>query len=93
MADVLSEQLRSGHIDYGQAAGMMMNAARASDRPWFTVRDLAHAAIGAGAGAVAGTAAAKGIGLFMNISPTEQQIMQGTGAALGTLINLGKFGF
>jgi len=70
-----------------------MNAARASERPWFTVRDLAHAAIGAGAGAVAGTAAAKGIGLFMNISPTEQQIMQGTGAALGTLINLGKFGF
>jgi hypothetical protein len=93
MADVLSEQLRSGHIDYGQAAGMMMNAARASERPWFTVRDLAHAAIGAGAGAIAGTAAAKGIGLFMNISPTEQKVMQGTGAALGTLINLGKFGF
>ena len=93
MADVLSEQLRSGHIDYGQAAGMMLNAAKASREPWFTVRDLAHAAIGAGAGAVAGTAAAKGIGLFMNITPTEQRVMQGTGAALGTLINLGKFGF
>lgn len=93
MADVLSEQLRSGHVDYGQAAGMMLNAAQASNKPWFTVRDLAHAAIGAGAGAVAGTAAAKGIGLFMNLSPTEQKVMQGTGAALGTLINLGKFGF
>ena len=93
MADVLSEQLRSGHIDYGQAAGMMLNASRASKQPWFTVRDLAHAAIGAGAGAIAGTAAAKGIGLFMNVTPTEQKFMQGTGAALGTLINLGKFGF
>lgn len=90
LADVASEQLQSGYIDYGQAAGLMMAANRASPRPWFTVGDLARAAIGAGAGAIAGTAAAKGIGMFMNLKPTEQKIMQGTGAALGTLINLGK---
>lgn len=90
LADVASEQLRSGYIDYGQAAGLMVAASRASPRPWFTVGDLAKAAIGAGAGAIAGTAAAKGIGMFMNLKPTEQKIIQGTGAALGTLINLGK---
>ena len=92
LADVAAEQFQSGFIDYGQAAGLMRAAEQASSKPWITVRDLAHAAIGAGAGAIAGTAAAKGIGLFMNISPTEQKVMQGTGAALGTLINLGKFG-
>jgi hypothetical protein len=90
LADVASEQLQSGYVDYGQAAGLMLAANRASPRPWFTVGDLARAAIGAGAGAIAGTAAAKGIGLFMNLKPNEQKIMQGTGAALGTLINLGK---
>lgn len=91
MADVAAEQLSSGYIDYGQAAGLMLAASRASqDRSWFTVGDLARAAIGAGAGAIAGTAAAKGIGMFMNLKPTEQKIIQGTGAALGTLINLGK---
>lgn len=91
LADVAAEQLSSGYIDYGQAAGLMLAAARASqDRSWFTVGDLARAAIGAGAGALAGTVAAKGIGMFMNLKPTEQKIIQGTGAALGTLINLGK---
>jgi hypothetical protein len=90
LADVASEQLQSGYIDYGQAAGLMMAANRASSKPWFTVGDLARTAIGAGAGAIAGTAAAKGIGMFMNLKPTEQKIMQGTGAALGALINLGK---
>lgn len=90
LADVAAEQFQSGFIDYGQAAGLMMAASQANNKPWITVKDLAHAAIGAGAGAVAGTAAAKGIGLFMNVSPTEQRILQGTGAALGTLINLGK---
>ena len=49
--------------------------------------------VGAGAGLLAGTVAAKGIGMFMNLSPNEQKVMQGTGAALGTLLNLGKFGF
>lgn len=91
LADIAAEQLSSGYIDYGQAAGLMLAASRASeDKPWFTVGDLARTAIGAGAGAIAGTAAAKGIGMFMNLKPTEQKIMQGTGAALGTLINLGK---
>lgn len=93
LADVVSEQMRSGYVDYGQAAGLMLRASRESNKPWFTVRDLAHAAIGAGAGAIAGTAAAKGIGMFVNLKPTEQKIMQGTGAALGTLINLGKLSF
>lgn len=94
LADVASEQLNSGYIDYGQAAGLMRAAAIASQsKPWFTVGDLARAAVGAGAGAIAGTAAAKGIGLFMNLRPTEQKVMQGTGAALGTLINLGKLSF
>jgi len=93
LADVVSEQMRSGYVDYGQAAGLMLRASRESNKPWFTVRDIAHAAIGAGAGAVAGTAAAKGIGMFMNLSPKEQTVMQGTGAALGTLINLGKLSF
>lgn len=92
LADVAAEQFQTGMIDYGQAAGLMRAASQASPQPWFTVGDLARAAIGAGAGAIAGTAAAKGIGTFMNISPTEQRLMQGTGAALGTLINLGKFG-
>lgn len=90
LADVAAEQFQSGFIDYGQAAGLMMAASQANNKPWITVRDLAHAAIGAGAGAIAGTAAAKGIGLFVNVSPTEQKVLQGTGAALGTLINLGK---
>jgi hypothetical protein len=93
LADVVSEQMRSGYVDYGQAAGLMLRASRESNKPWFTVRDLAHAAIGAGAGAVAGTAAAKGIGMFVNLKPNEQKLMQGTGAALGTLINLGKLSF
>jgi len=93
LADVVSEQMRSGYVDYGQAAGLMLRASQESNKPWFTVRDIAHAAIGAGAGAVAGTAAAKGIGMFMNLSPKEQTVMQGTGAALGTLINLGKLSF
>lgn len=93
LADVTAEQMRRGYVDYGQAAGLMLRASQESNKPWVTVRDLAHAAVGAGAGAVAGTAAAKGIGMFVNMSPTEQKLMQGTGAALGTLINLGKFGF
>lgn len=93
LANVTADQLRSGYVDYGQAASLMMRASEESNKPWVTVRDLAHAAIGAGAGAVSGTIAAKGIGMFMNISPTERKIMQGTGAALGTLLNLGKFGF
>jgi len=93
LADTLAEQVEDGQITYAQALGLMNGAGRARpDKPWFTVRDVAHAAIGAGAGALAGTVAAKGIGLFMNISPTEQRVMQGTGAALGTLINLGKLG-
>lgn len=92
LADVAAEQFQSGFIDYGQAAGLMMAAQQSSSKPWLTVGDLARGAIGAGAGAIAGTAAAKGIGMFMNMSPTEQKIMQGTGAALGTLINLGKLG-
>jgi hypothetical protein len=93
LADTLAEQVEDGQITYAQALGLMNSAGRAQpDKPWFTVRDVAHAAIGAGAGALAGTVAAKGIGLFMNISPTEQRVMQGTGAALGTLINLGKLG-
>lgn len=93
LADLAAEQLYSGYIDHGQAAGLMQAAANTGSRPWFTVGDLAKAAIGAGAGAVAGTVAAKGIGLFMNVSPMEQNVLQGTGAALGTLINLGKLGF
>lgn len=93
LANVVTEQMRSGHVDYGQAAGLMLRAGQESNKPWFTVRDIAHAAIGAGAGAVAGTAAAKGIGMFVNLSPKEKTIMQGTGAALGTLINLGKLSF
>lgn len=93
LADVTAEQMRRGYVDYGQAAGLMMRASQESHKPWVTVRDLAHAAIGAGAGAVAGTVAAKGIGMFVNMSPTEQKVLQGSGAALGTLINLGKFGF
>jgi hypothetical protein len=93
LADTLAEQWQDGQITYAQALGLMNSAGRARpDKPWFTVRDVAHAAVGAGAGALAGTVAAKGIGLFMNISPTEQRVMQGTGAALGTLINLGKLG-
>lgn len=90
LANVVTEQMRSGYVDYGQAAGLMLRAGQESNKPWFTVRDIAHAAIGAGAGAVAGTAAAKGIGMFVNLSPKEKTLMQGTGAALGTLINLGK---
>lgn len=90
LADVAAEQFQSGFIDYGQAAGLMQAAAQSSNKPWITVGDLAKTAIGAGAGVIAGTAAAKGIGLFMNISPTEQKVMQGTGAALGALIRLGK---
>ena len=93
LADVTAEQMRRGYVDYGQAAGLMLRASQESSKPWVTVRDLAHAAVGAGAGAVAGTAAAKGIGMFVNMSPTEQRIMQGTGAALGALLNLGKFSF
>ena len=93
LANVAAEQMRSGYVDYGQAASLMMRASEESSKPWVTVRDLAHAAIGAGAGAVSGTIAAKGIGLFVNLSPTERKVMQGTGAALGTLLNLGKFGF
>lgn len=93
LADTLAEQWQDGQITYAQALGLMNSAGRARpDKPWFTVRDVAHAAIGAGAGALAGTVAAKGIGLFMNVSPTEQRVLQGTGAALGTLINLGKLG-
>jgi hypothetical protein len=90
LADIASEQLGSGYIDYGQAAGLMLAAANSSNKPWFTVGDLARTAVGAGAGALAATVAAKGIGMFMNLKPTEQKIMQGTGAALGALINLGK---
>ena len=92
LADVLSEQMRSGYVDYGQAAGLMARAARENNKPWITVGGLTRAAVGAGAGALAGTVAAKGIGMFMNITPKEQKFMQGTGAALGTLINLGKLG-
>lgn len=93
LADVMAEQLSSGYVDYGQAVGLMNRASRESNKPWVTVRGLARAAIGAGAGGLAGTVAAKGIGLFMNLSPMEQKTMQGTGAALGTLISLGKLGF
>ena len=93
LADVLSEQLRSGYVDYGQAVGLMQRATAESNKPWVTVQNLAHAAVGAGAGALAGTVAAKGIGLFMNLDPGEQKVIRNTGAALGTLINLGKFGF
>lgn len=93
LADVLSEQLSSGYVDYGQAVGLMQRATAESNKPWVTVQNLAHAAVGAGAGALAGTVAAKGIGLFMNLDPGEQKIIRNTGAALGTLINLGKFGF
>jgi len=92
LADTLTEQWQRGYLDYGQAAGLMNRIGQQESKPWFTVRDLAHAAVGAGAGALAGTVAAKGIGMFMNLSPTEQKVMQGTGAALGTLINLGKLG-
>ena len=84
--------VESGYVDYGQAAGLMLRAGQESNKPWITVRDIANAAIGAGAGAIAGTIAAKGIGMFANLSPTERTAMQGTGAALGTLINLGKLG-
>ena len=93
LADMLAEQLSSGYVDYGQAAGLMQRASQSTNAPWFTVGDLAKAAVGAGAGLLAGTVAAKGIGMFMNLSPNEQKVMQGTGAALGTLLNLGKFGF
>lgn len=93
LANVTAEQMRSGYVDYGQAAGLMLRASQESNKPWVTVRDLANAAIGAGAGAIAGTVAAKGIGMFANLTPTERLAMQGTGAALGTLINLGKLGF
>lgn len=93
LADVLSEQLSSGYVDYGQAVGLMQRATAESNKPWVTVQNLAHAAVGAGAGALAGTVAAKGIGLFMNLDPGEQKVIRNTGAALGTLINLGKFGF
>ena len=93
LADVLSEQLSSGYVDYGQAVGLMQRANAESNKPWVTVQNLAHAAVGAGAGALAGTVAAKGIGLFMNLDPGEQKVIRNTGAALGTLINLGKFGF
>lgn len=92
LANVTAEQMRSGYVDYGQAAGLMLRAGEQSNKPWVTVRDIADAAIGAGAGAIAGTIAAKGIGMFMNLSPTERKVMQGSGAALGTLINLGKLG-
>jgi len=92
LADTLEEQWRRGHISYGQALGLMNRVGQQEPKPWLTVGNLAHAAIGAGAGAVAGTVAAKGIGLFMNLGPTERKVMQGTGAALGTLINLGKLG-
>lgn len=93
IADVLAEQLSSGYVDYGQAAGLMARAAKENNKPWVTVRDLTRAAVGAGAGALAGTVAAKGIGMFMNLSPNEQKTMRNTGAALGTLISLGKLGF
>lgn len=92
LANVTAEQMRSGYVDYGQAAGLMLRAGQESNKPWVTVRDIANAAIGAGAGAIAGTVAAKGIGLFANLSSTERKALQGTGAALGTLINLGKLG-
>lgn len=93
LANVTAEQMRSGYVDYGQAAGLMLRASQESNKPWLTVRDIANAAIGAGAGAIAGTIAAKGIGMFANLTPTERTAMQGTGTALGTLINLGKLGF
>lgn len=93
MAKVLMDQLQSGNVDYGQAAGLLQSAVtEAPNRPWVTVGDLARAAVGAGAGALAGSVAAKGIGLFMNISPKEQRYMTGTAAGLGALINLGKIG-
>jgi len=93
LADVLSEQLSSGYVDYGQAVGLMARATKENNKPWITVRDITRAAVGAGAGAIAGTVAAKGIGMFMNLSPSEQKTIRNTGAALGTLINLGKLGF
>jgi len=93
LADVLSEQLSSGYVDYGQAVGLMARATKENNKPWITVRDITRAAVGAGAGAIAGTVAAKGIGMFMNLSPNEQKTIRNTGAALGTLINLGKLGF
>lgn len=94
LAQVLSDKIRSGDIDHGQAYGLMQAAvSEAPNKPWVTVGDLARAAVGAGAGALAGSVAAKGIGMFMNVSPQEQKYLQGTGAALGTLITLGKLGF
>jgi hypothetical protein len=93
IADVLSEQLSSGYVDYGQAAGLMARAAKENNKPWVTVKDLTRAAVGAGAGGLAGMVAAKGIGMFMNLTPSEQNTMRNTGAAIGTLISLGKLGF
>lgn len=93
LADVLAEQLSSGYVDYGQAAGLMLRANQENNQPWVTVGGLARAAVGAGAGALAGMVAAKGIGMFMNVSPSEQKAIRNTGAALGTLINLGKLRF
>jgi hypothetical protein len=92
LANVTAQQMQSGYVDYGQAAGLMLRAGQESKKPWVTVRDIANAAIGAGAGAIAGTIAAKGIGMFANLTPNERTALQGTGAALGTLINLGKLG-
>ena len=93
LADVLAEQLSSGYVDYGQAAGLMLRANQENNQPWVTVGGLARAAVGAGAGALAGMVAAKGIGMVMNVSPSEQKAIRNTGAALGTLINLGKLRF
>ena len=95
LASTVLEELRSGTTTPSAASSFMRSIAKQTpaDQPWFTVGDVTRAAVGAGAGAVAGSALGKGVSYFLGLTPKGRRNIRNVGMGLGALINTGKLGF
>ena len=94
LAGVVQEEITTGLMTPGAAATFMGNvgANTPTNQPWFTVGDLTRAALGAGAGAVAGNVVGKGVSYFLGLTPKGRKNIRNVGMGLGALINTGKLG-
>tara|TARA_Y100000592_G_scaffold91243_1_gene151082 strand:+ start:93 stop:923 length:831 start_codon:yes stop_codon:yes gene_type:complete len=94
LASVVNEEISAGGLTPGAAASFMGRVGQntPTNQPWFTVGDLTRAALGAGAGGVAGSVVGKGVSYFLGLTPKGRKNIRNVGMGLGALINTGKLG-
>jgi len=87
----LFSAVRRGEISEMDGARSAYNFYRMSDKgKSIPVGRIAAHAVAAGAGALAGVAAAKGLNYAFKLPPYSQAALAGTGAGIGTLLSIGK---